>query len=225
MFKKKITCEEKLNAVHQYLDGKASQRDIAEQYGISTTSVQQWIRNFESMGADAFFMPNYKKYSLELKTTAVEEYLSGKGSQDDVCKKYGIRSKGKLQLWIKMYNGHEELKASPTGGSKIMTKGRKTTYEERIEIVEYCIEHNNNYAETAEKYNVSYQQVYTWMRKYADKGVEGLVDRRGRTKPKEEMTELEQLRLEQRMLQAKIKRQEMEIALLKKLEELERGWD
>ena len=40
-----------------------------------------------------------------------------------------------------------------------MTKGRKTTYEERVEIVKYCIEHQNNYAETAQKYQVSYQQV------------------------------------------------------------------
>lgn len=42
-----------------------------------------------------------------------------------------------------------------------MTNGRKTTYDERVEIVKYCIEHQNNYAETAE-YQVSYQQVYTW---------------------------------------------------------------
>ncbi len=45
-----------------------------------------------------------------------------------------------------------------------MTKGRKTTYEERIEIIQYCIEHENNYAETAEKYHVSYQQVYSWIK-------------------------------------------------------------
>ncbi|GEM_PF-4890869 len=26
-----------------------------------------------------------------------------------------------------------------------MTNGRKTTYDERVEIVKYCIEHQNNY--------------------------------------------------------------------------------
>lgn len=41
-----------------------------------------------------------------------------------------------------------------------MTKGRKTTYEERVEIVKYCIEHEMDYAQTAEKYQVSYQQIY-----------------------------------------------------------------
>ena len=39
-----------------------------------------------------------------------------------------------------------------------MTKGRKTTFEERVEIVQYCIAHNHNYAETAENHRVSYQQ-------------------------------------------------------------------
>ena len=37
------------------------------------------------------------------------------------------------------------------------------------------------------------------------------------------MTEAEKLKLENKLLQAKLKEKEMEIALLKKLEELERG--
>jgi Mor family transcriptional regulator len=41
-----------------------------------------------------------------------------------------------------------------------MTKGRKTTLQERIEIVQYTIANDLNYQETAEKYRVSYQQVY-----------------------------------------------------------------
>ena len=38
------------------------------------------------------------------------------------------------------YNGHEELKTSGTGGIGIMAKGRKNTYDERVEIVIACIE-------------------------------------------------------------------------------------
>lgn len=58
------------------------------------------------------------------------------------------------------YNGHEKLKASRTGGTSIITKGRKTTYEERVEIVKYCIEYEMDYAQIAEKYQISYQQIY-----------------------------------------------------------------
>ena len=45
--------------------------------------------------------------------------------------------------------------------------------------------------------------------------MDGLVDRRGKTKPEDELTEAERLRQENRMLQAKLKDKEMEIALLK----------
>ena len=33
-----------------------------------------------------------------------------------------------------------------------MTKGRKTTFEERLEIVQYCIAHDRNSAQTAEQF-------------------------------------------------------------------------
>ena len=39
-----------------------------------------------------------------------------------------------------------------------MTKGRKTTSDERIEIVSFCIANANDYNLTAENYKVSYQQ-------------------------------------------------------------------
>ena len=104
-----------------------------------------------------------------------------------------------------------------------MTKGKKTTFEERIDIVQYCIEHEDNYAETAVRYQVSYQQVYSWVRKYRTSGVEALVDCRGRTKPEEEMTEVERLRAENKLLKAESNRAKLEVAFLKKLEELERG--
>ena len=54
MSKRKISVEDKLYAVNLYLDGKESQHGIAAMFDVSTASVQQWIRNYESMGADAF---------------------------------------------------------------------------------------------------------------------------------------------------------------------------
>lgn len=41
---------------------------------------------------------------------------------------------------------------------------RKTTFEERKEIVEHCISHNHNYKDTAAKFHVSYSQVYSWVK-------------------------------------------------------------
>ena len=101
MSKRKISVEDKIYAVHLYLDGKESQRRIASMFEVDLSSVQQWIRNYESMGAEAFTLKGYKKYPKELKLQAVLDYLAGNDSQTDICKKYGIRSKAKLQNWIK----------------------------------------------------------------------------------------------------------------------------
>lgn len=222
MSKKKASVEDKIYAVNLYLDGKESQGRIADMFDVSLASVQQWIRNYESMGADAFTLKGYKKYSKELKQQAVLDYLAGYGSQDDICKKYGIRSKAKLQIWIKKYNGHEELKSSGTGGSSLMTKGRKTTFEERVEIASYCISHDHNYAEASEKFKVSYQQARNYTIKYEKGGVTALQDNRGKRKSEDSLTEVEKLQAELKLQKAKLQRAEMELSFLKKLEEIER---
>ena len=211
-----------ISAVQEYLEGQTSQRAIAKRLGIAPASFQNWIRKYSSMGADAFTQNGNRRYSKELKEQAVTDYLAGRGSLRDICKSYKIMSATQLRNWIMMYNGHEELKASGTGGTVIMTKGRKTTFDERVEIVQYCIAQDHNYAETAAKYGISYQQARNYTVKYEAGGVEALRDRRGRRKPMDEWTELEKLRAENKILRAEKKRAEMEISFLKKLDEIER---
>ena len=196
MSKRKVSVEDKIYAVNLYLDGKESQQRIADMFDVSLASVQQWIRNYESIGANAFTLKRNKKYSKELKQQAVLDYLAGYGSQDDVCKNTESVQKLSYKSRLKKYNGHEELKSSGTGGSIIMTKGRKTTFEERIEIVQYCIAHDRNYAQTAEQYQVSYQQARNYIVKYEAGGVKSLRDNRGKRKSPNEMSELEKLRAE-----------------------------
>ena len=222
MSNKTISAKDKISAVLLYFEGNISQHQLAEQLEVSLATVQQWIRNYESMSEDAFLMQHYKQYPKELKLQAVQDYLAGCGSQDDICKKYRIRSKSKLQKWIKQYNGYEIFKAHGTGGSLIMTKGRKTTFEERVAIVQYCIAHDHNYAEASEKYQVSYQQARGYTIKYESGGVEALKDNRGKRKNPDEMTELERLRAEVKILRAEKEHAEMEASFLKKLAEIER---
>ena len=162
-----------------------------------------------------------KKYSPELRLKAVEDYLSGKGTMKQIREKYGILANKQLINWIKWYNGHREFKErSSAKGEIYMTKGRKTTQEERAEIVAFCIEHNKDYGLTVETYNVSYQQIYAWVRKYEEGGVDKLKDNRGRTKSVEEMTEVEKLKAEMKILEAKNRQLEIENEFIKKLQEL-----
>ena len=165
-----------------------------------------------------------KKYSAELKLEAVQAYLNGEGSYEILRKRYGLLSSTQLKEWVKWYNGHKEIRERRGAGTEIyMAKGRKTTQEECAEIVAFCIEHGKDYPLTIQTYGVSYQQIYAWVRKYEEHGVDGLKDGRGRTKPLEEMSETERLRMENKILKAQLKDAEMENKLLKKLRELRGG--
>ena len=218
-----VSYEERICAVEKYLRHEYSMTDLSKQLKVHETTIMEWIGRYQSLGSEGLKETSRKQpYSAELKEAAVIDYLSGIGSLRDLCKKYRIRSKSQLRNWISKYNGHEKLKSSGTGGVPIMTKGRKTSYEERIDIVKYWSERQGNYAETAQKYQVSYQQVYGWVTKYETNGVEALQDKRGKRKTSDEMSEIEKLRAENKLLEAKNKKQQMEIDFLKKLEELER---
>lgn len=218
-----LSQEEKLRAVHEYLQGVLSLRDIALKYGVGDSSVRKWIAKYNA-GGDAALLPNHTKkhYSKSFKQEVVRAYLAGEGSYSELCDRYNIPSFTTARKWVLEYNDCSTIRGSETGGTTIMTKGRKTTYEERIEIVSFCIENHKDYQLTVDTYQVSYQQIYSWVKKYESQGVEALTDKRGRTKPEAEMTELEKLRAENRLLKAQNKRQEMEMAFLKKLDEIER---
>ena len=220
------TDEERIMAVQEYLEGKGSYRLIARKYNISYERFRQMVIRAKSEGIESVKASNSnKKYSIKTKINAVKDYLEGKGSQVYICSKYHITGgHSLLNQWIKCYNNgksfdkHTRLERGIT-----MNKGRKTTQEERAEIVAFCIENGKDYGLTIEKYNVSYQQIYLWVRKYEAKGIDGLNDRRGKVKPEDELTEADKLRMENKILQAKLKDMEMENTLLKKLRELRGG--
>ena len=222
MRRTKLDPEIIINAVNKYLVEGSSKEAVAKRLGVGRSSIDRWVSNYQAMGESAFTGSGNKHYSRELKEQAVKDYLSGKGSLQDVCKEHKIKSCRQLRNWIKVYNGHGELKTSGTGGTVIMTRGRKTSFDERVEIVQYCIANDHNYAETAARYGVSYQQARSYTIKYEAGGIDALRDRRGRSKPLEEMSELERLRAENRILRAEKERAEMEASFLKKLDEIER---
>ena len=98
---------------------------------------------------------------------------------------------------------------------------RKTTIEERKEIVKYCLSHNRDYKGTASLFEVSYSQVYSWVRKYDANGEEGLLDKRGHHKTDDEVDELERLRRENKRLKRQLEENDMVVQLLKKVKEFE----
>lgn len=211
-------------AVEQYLTREKSCKDIAKEYGISEWSLRAWIKKYKEHGLTVFIKnKGNANYTKEFKQMCVEAVLNGEGSVDDIVAKYNISDRRVLRRWIKKYNAHIELKDYTPNREVYMSESRrKTTIEERKEIVEYCITHNRNYRDTANFYDVSYSQVYSWVKKYNEKGIEGLKDKRGQHKTDDEVDELERLRRENSRLKRQLEEHDMLTELLKKVQEFER---
>ena len=65
-------------------------------------------------------------------------------------------------------------------------------------------------------YDVSYSQVYSWVRKYDATGEEGLSDKCGHRKTDDEVDELERFQRENKRLQRQLEENDMLVQLLKK---------
>lgn len=223
MSREKVTPEEKVMAAKDCAEGRLSQNEAARRLGVNKSTVRGWVQRYKVNGAAAFRVREHNAvYSEELKLKAVEEYLDRAGSLREIAAKYGLRSKSQLHCWIKRYNSGKDFGRKMSGGSH-MKQGRETTQEERVAIVKDCLENGCNYGETAIKHNVSYQQVYTWVKKFKAQGEAGLEDRRGKRVPAQTArTPEEEMRIRIAQLEHENYMLRMERDLLKKLDELER---
>jgi len=221
----KYNKEVKMDMVRRYLDGE-SIRKIANEYGLTPKQddqIRKWTNKYLALGDSAFdYKSRNKSYSKEIKIAAIKDYLDGGGSLETIVNRYGILKNETLRQWILKYNSHIEIKDYDPKPEVYMVKPRKTTKEERIEIVNYCLSNGKNYKAAAIKYGVNYAQVFAWTKKYLEFGAEGLEDKRGRKKPESELSEVEKLKLAVKKLEARNKYLEMESEVLKKLKKMER---
>lgn len=221
--KNEYNATEKLAIIQELEMGLGTRAGVAQKYNISVHTLVKWRHRYELYGIEGLEIRTHKNsYSTELKLQAVQDYLSGHYSQYEIIDKYRIASRTQLKSWIDKYNGHSSLLLYKTGGTRAMTNKRSTTWKERIEIVQYCLAHNRDYQTSAERFQVSYHQVYQWVKKYEVGGEDALKDRRGRKKEPEELSEADRQKLAMKKLEHENERLRAENALLKKLQELER---
>lgn len=204
-------------------EGELSHCEAARILGVHHSAVREWAIRYEMQGELAFLDVGHNNiYTEDLKMQAVQSYLKGEGSYSHIAARYGLRSTLQLRQWVKMYNNGEDFSHKMSGGSRMKTS-RETTQEERVRITKECLANGKNYGEIAIKYNVSYQQVYSWVKRYTELGEAGLEDRRGKRKVSQDpRNEVEKLQIELEQLKHKLYMTEMERDLLKKVEELER---
>ena len=224
--KAKYSAEQKVQACEDYLSGKKTAIQIARELGMGNygdDKIRDWARIYRINGSKIFDdKPHNRSYSKEFKEKVVKEYLARQGSQRDLSAKYGVPSTETIKRWISMYNSHIEIKDYNPKPEVYMAKPRTTTLEERKEIVQYCLEHDRDIKTTASLYKCSYQQVRSWVLKYEENGEDGLIDRRGKRKDEDKLTELEKAQRKIAQLEREKEEFRRKYELLKKAEKLER---
>ncbi len=184
----KLTPDVKLKYARACLEGRMSKWEAARILGINNSEVRAWVYRYMEQGELGFTDIGINNiYPSELKINAISSYLNG-----------------------------EDFLHKMSGGSR-MKASRNTTKEERIQIVKECISNGCNYGESAIKHNVSYQQVYGWVKRFKELGEAGLEDRRGKRKVDQEPhSEIEKLQIENERLKHELYMMKMERDLLKK---------
>lgn len=220
--KAKYSKELKLEIIKRYLKGESATA-LANEYDMTTSMARHiitWVHKYEKLGESAFDeSTTNKSYSKEIKNQVIKEYLEGKVSFENLANKYNISSTEIVRRWFLKYNEGIEFKDYDPKGDVYTMKSRKTTLEERLEIVNYVLANDNDYKGAADKYTVPYASVYQWVKKYNESGKESLKDSRGRpssNKTKKELTIEEKQAIEIEKLKRELERQKMIVEVLKK---------
>lgn len=225
--KSKFSKEIKIKACEDYLSGKKSVIQIAIELSVIPLTVRRWTHAFSTHG-EVVFNDNTrnKSYSKEFKLQVVKEYLNDEGSMPDIALKYGIPSDSMVSQWVKVYNSGKELEDYDPKGEVYTMKARRTTFEERLEIVKYVLDYDKNYKQAAEKYLLPYSLVYQWTQKYLERGEDSLKHQKKGPKPKDliqyDLSEKDKLLRENELLRRQLEYVKLENQVLKKKEQLER---
>ena len=212
---------EKLQLLSDFQDSDYSLVVYSDYRNVRSANMRKWIQQFLLAGLAGIMRPSHnQRYSKKLKIAACEDYLTKKLSNKEILAKYQIRNISQLHQWVIRYNS-DKFKVTNRTGKRVRKMGRKVSFDEKKQIVQWLLDHDNNYQAAADKYNVSYQRVYSWVRKYQkSKDWQALKDNRGRNKNKEPTTELERLRKRVRELEARDRERKVQIEFAKKLVEI-----
>ncbi|WP_353893046.1 helix-turn-helix domain-containing protein [Proteinivorax hydrogeniformans] len=223
--KTKYSAKEKYQIIQEYKNGNSNKSSIAYKYNINRGTISDWLTKYSSHGIEG--LRNSKKinkYPKKVKEQAIKDYLTNDYTLRSLAKKYGISDHSVLRKWIKKYNGHRKSNSVTEMEGMDYSMSKRKSVADKVKVVEFCIKNDCNYKLAAKTYEVSYQQVYQWVKKYKSGKQDALKDGRGRKKSEEELTPTEKAKLEIQRIERENEKLRAENAYLKKLKALER-WD
>ena len=84
----KIEPVEKVKIVERYLAGEIGIQQAGKELGVDHHSIRNWISIYQYDGPTGLLnQPKNKSYSKDLKISAINDYLNGEGSLQDICTK------------------------------------------------------------------------------------------------------------------------------------------
>ena len=201
--KSKYSADFKLMIIHEAETSGITK--TSKKYSLSDHTIRTWKFIYKYQGIQGLeLIHSNNTYSKEYKASLVEEYQKSDEKLEEFAIRHGLRGRTQLSQWIMGYN-ESILEDHRSGKRDSGMKGRKTTFDERLEIIEQLIRHGVDCNRVAEHYNVSYNQVYGWCRKYTERG--------------NNPNSLDQLKMGNKLLKAGIRYQKMEITFPRKLVE------
>ena len=145
------------------------------------------------------------KYNLEVKLNAIKMYLSGVGSTT-IARRLGIKNGNIVLAWVHHYEKFG------IDGIKISHTKRNYTGEFKANVLQWKLENQASYTETALQFNISnVGTIAAWQKQFDLGGLEALYSKRKRWSPQmnksqknnatdKVLSELERLRRENRLL-------------------------
>jgi transposase len=131
-----------------------------------------------------FFMT---KYSKEERIAAIKAVEAGE-SINQVAKLYEM-SRTVLQLSVRNYHEH--------GEKGLSSHAYSLSAEQKNEVLKYMHERQLSFAETGVLLGIRHSTIWQWERRYLEKGIEGLEDKKKGRKPRVQKPKLPKTRLEE----------------------------
>ena len=165
----KHTADELEQYIHLYIDEGKSFRELSEGYGLllSGSTFHQKSLRYQEYGLTGIQIHSKNnQYTKAFKENVIREHLEEGTPALQLARKYNVPSHETVRNWIIKYTKGENMRSYTPKPEVYTMKSKKKTQEEKIQIVKDYLGNGLSYKEAAKKYQVSYNNVYSWVQKY-----------------------------------------------------------
>jgi len=127
----KFTAEDKLKAIHRYVNGNESFASIGSSMGTAKSEVIKWVQLYQHHGTEAFTKP-YTGYSTQFKLDVLN-FMNEQGTSiRETSARFNISSHSSLIRWKKQVElqGIDALESKKKGRPAMKKENKKGTHVE-----------------------------------------------------------------------------------------------